>query len=538
MEPVLQSVAAKFSQTGASMEAWDADGAHVASLGLAGAFCKLVRSGGCECLSKAGELAREVLSDGNPRRCHTPWGCWIVAAPVHRRRRRVGVVTACFPPRDLAEDDEQLARLCDQCGLDLQATRDTARKECWHHSDEVHNLLPILEWTVDYEQRLHSAEHELQTLSTNLATAYEELSLLYRISGSMRVNQPPKEFLEKVCDGLVSVMGVSAAVALVYAHPPGVEQDLLVVCGDPGLVDDEIRHLAEAYIGPQFLSGQGYLNNDFPAEYSDAWPRDVRSVIAVPLVTDEHMGMLLGLNKLSGEFSSVDMKLLSSIADQVTAFLTNNRLYAELQDLLMGVFHALTATIDAKDPYTCGHSQRVALVSRRLAVACELPPQRVEEVYLSALLHDIGKIGVPDRVLSKPGKLTGEEYDMMKRHPAAGAKILGGIRQMEGIVTGILTHHERPDGGGYPRGLTAGEIPIEGAIIGLSDAFDAMTSQRTYRDQMSVEEAVAEIRRNAGTQFNSRLVDALITLGPEKLLRDMQKLPSAVDVTEVLGERE
>lgn len=535
LKPVLTSAGEKVAELGATVEVWDADGEHYTSLSQAGRFCELARSGGCACLSPAKELADEVIGCGEAHHRTVPWGCRVVAVPVRRRRRLVGAVTACFPPRDFATDEEALARMCDQCGLDFQAMRRRAGEDCRHHADETGNLLQILDWALDYEQRIHNAEHELETLSTNLATAYEELSLLYRISGSMRVTQKPGEFLQKVCDGMASVMGVSTVVALIYAHPPSIESDLFIVRGEPGLAQDELRHLAEAYVAPQLLGTSGYLNNNFAAEYTDTWGNEVQSVMAVPVGSDEHMGVLLGLNKLRDGFSSVDMKLLGSIADQVTAFLTNNRLYTELRDLLMGVLHALTATIDAKDPYTCGHSQRVAIISRRLAEAFGLPPQRVEQIYLSGLLHDIGKIGVPDEVLCKPGRLTDDEYEMMKRHPGAGGKILGGIRQMEPIVVGILTHHERPDGRGYPRGLKADEIPIEGAIIGLADAFDAMTSQRTYRAQLSVDEAVAELRRNSGTQFDPKLVEKFIELDPPRLLGELSEIASGLDVSTMLG---
>lgn len=533
LEPVLSSVGAKLAELGATLEVWDADSVHYSSLSEAGRFCTLARAGGCHCLASAKKLAAGTIAEGKGRHGSAPWGCRIVAVPIYRRRRLVGAVTACFPPIDFTEDEELLARMCDRCGLDFQAMRESASRDCWHSGNEVGNLLQILDWSLNYEQRIHNAEHELETLSSNLATAYEELSLLYRISGSMRVTQQPQEFLGKVCDGLVSVMGVSAVVGLVYSHPPGVDEDVVVVRGTPELARDELRHLAEAYVGPQLVGANGYLNNDFAAAYSGTWNEDVRSVIAVPIGSDENMGILLGLNKVNGEFSSVDMKLLGSVADQVTAFLTNNHLYAELRDLLMGVLHALTATIDAKDPYTCGHSQRVALISRRLAEAYGLPPQRVEQVYLSGLLHDIGKIGVPDGVLCKPGRLTDDEYEMMKRHPGAGARILGGIRQMEPIVGGILTHHERPDGRGYPRGLKGDEIPIEGAIIGLADAFDAMTSQRTYRAQLSVDDAIAELQRNSGSQFHPELVRKFIELDPHKLAGE---LSSSLKLSTMLGE--
>lgn len=189
-----------------------------------------------------------------------------------------------------------------------------------------------------------------------------------------------------------------------------------------------------------------------------------------------------------------------------------------------------------RDQVTAEHLRRISYTSGLIAREMGLEARQVEIIRSAAPMHDIGKIGVPDGVLCKPGKLTSDEYDMMKRHPGAGAKILGGIRQMEPMVVGILTHHERPDGRGYPRGLKAGEIPIEGSVIGLADAFDAMTSQRTYRAQMSVDEAIAELRRNAGTQFDEKLVEEFIELDPHELFAQLNELPAALNISAMLGE--
>ena len=162
--------------------------------------------------------------------------------------------------------------------------------------------------------------------------------------------------------------------------------------------------------------------------------------------------MLIALNKRSGDFDSVDLKLVKSIGAQTAVFLEYTRLYADMKDLLMGVLHALTASIDAKDPYTCGHSHRVAAISRRLAEAAGLPAEKVQRIYLAGLLHDIGKIGVPESVLRKPGKLTAEECKLVKDHPAIGARILGGIRQFDDVRGG---HLDAPRAPGRP-GLSAG----------------------------------------------------------------------------------
>jgi putative two-component system response regulator len=190
-----------------------------------------------------------------------------------------------------------------------------------------------------------------------------------------------------------------------------------------------------------------------------------------------------------------------------------------MKDLFMGMLHALVNSIDAKDPYTRGHSQRVAWLSRYILKLTGADETQCQRAYLSGLLHDIGKIGVPDTVLTKEGTLTDEEYDLIKRHPVIGAHILARVRQVGDLVPGVLHHHERFDGKGYPQGLSGHAIPELGRVVGLADSLDAMTTSRTYRRAMPLEIAVAEIRRCSGTQFDPALVDLLLSQDVRAMFR-------------------
>ena len=174
----------------------------------------------------------------------------------------------------------------------------------------------------------------------------------------------------------------------------------------------------------------------------------------------------------------------------------------------------------------------MATVSRRLAELSGLDAERVERVYLAGLLHDIGKIGMPESVLCKPGRLTDSEYDQVKRHPRVGAAILSGIRQVEDVIPAILHHHERPDGRGYPDGLSGvatpgegspGGVPFEALIVGLADSFDAMTSNRTYRSAAPLDAVITEIRRCSGTQFEGRLVELMLSIDLESFLTKLRE---------------
>jgi putative nucleotidyltransferase with HDIG domain len=269
------------------------------------------------------------------------------------------------------------------------------------------------------------------------------------------------------------------------------------------------------------------LVNNLHADKTFAWLGEyAKQIIAVPLQReDQILGCLFGIDKMTGEFDSVDSKLLNSIANESAIYLENVTLFADVHGLMMGLLHSLTSAVDAKDAYTCGHSERVALLSRHLAKTIKLTDNEVERVYMAGLLHDVGKIGVPEAVLQKPGKLTTEEFDQMKKHPEIGARILADIKQIRDIIPGVLHHHERYDGKGYPAGLAAETIPMMGRVLCLADCFDAMTSNRTYRKALPLEVALTEIRRCSGTQFDPGLAEAFLRTGSEEfreLLRDYQ----------------
>jgi putative nucleotidyltransferase with HDIG domain len=182
--------------------------------------------------------------------------------------------------------------------------------------------------------------------------------------------------------------------------------------------------------------------------------------------------------------------------------------YRRLEKSSLEAIRSLNATVDAKDPYTAGHSARVQRIAVAVAEELGLPRERLDAVRLGGLFHDIGKIAVPDSILTKPGALDAEEFEAIKRHPADGAEIVSHFSRLHDAVPLIRHHHERWDGQGYPDRLAGPEIPADACLVGLADAWDAMTTDRPYRPALSVEEAAAEVRRCRGTQFSPTVVDA------------------------------
>jgi putative nucleotidyltransferase with HDIG domain len=181
----------------------------------------------------------------------------------------------------------------------------------------------------------------------------------------------------------------------------------------------------------------------------------------------------------------------------------------ENQELFIASIRALAAAIDAKDPYTRGHSERVARYSSAIAKELALPTEEARKVRLSALLHDVGKIGVDDRIIRKPTALTDEEFDLMKAHPVKGAAIMEAIPQMADIIPGMKYHHEKWEGGGYPEGLKGEQIPLQARIVAVADAFDAMTTTRPYQKAMEVSYVLERLREMSSKRFDGQVVEAL-----------------------------
>jgi putative nucleotidyltransferase with HDIG domain len=195
---------------------------------------------------------------------------------------------------------------------------------------------------------------------------------------------------------------------------------------------------------------------------------------------------------------------------------------AERLSAYLGTIRALAVALDARDPYTAGHSERVSTVSLAIGRCMSLNDAELEVLRLGALLHDIGKIGIGDQVLMKPGPLTDDEYETIKQHPVLGARILRSVPFLEPHIPIVELHHERPDGKGYPHGLRGTEIPLVASIVHVADAFDAMTSARAYRPGRAASEGLRELWRCAGTQFDAEVVHALA-----KALPALDRSPAA-----------
>jgi len=236
--------------------------------------------------------------------------------------------------------------------------------------------------------------------------------------------------------------------------------------------------------------------------------------IAIPLkLKDKPFGVLnLHLSREKESFTDYDLKFLTLLAGETAITLENIKLYESLENFYLEMVQTLARVIDAKDSYTGDHAGRARQKARRLAEELKMPEQMLRYVEYAALLHDIGKIGIDGGILSKPGKLTAEEYDEIKKHPAIGYQILSPIHFLGPVAQMVLYHQEWFNGMGYPEGLKGEEIPLGARIVATIDAWDAMRSDRPYRKALGVDIAESELTKGAGRQFDPQVVKAFLKL--------------------------
>jgi putative nucleotidyltransferase with HDIG domain len=284
--------------------------------------------------------------------------------------------------------------------------------------------------------------------------------------------------------------------------------------------DPKLENAAEGLIPPQeallkiadrdWLSLNGSeIGESFPSAASSD---RIESVLMLPIrIKNETTGFVALFSFSRGcRFTEGQKKALSILVNNVSVAVENARLYQDIVSILDDTVKSFARTLNAKDKYASGHSERVTRYSLIIARSMKLPRKDIDRLAQAGLLHDIGKIGVSERLLNKKDKLEIDEYEETKLHPVIGKEILSTIQEFQDIAEIVYHHHEWFNGQGYPDGISGNKIPLLSRIIAVADAFDAMTSSRTYRERIGKEKALEEIRRNAGTQFDPAVVDALL----------------------------
>lgn len=345
----------------------------------------------------------------------------------------------------------------------------------------------------------------------------DTLATLMELAALINSTLDTSEIRKRSIEAATTLMDAETG-SLLLIDPERNELFFEVALGEKGKRLKEIRmSLDEGIAGWVARTGEAVIVPDVRSDerfYRKADEKSLfvtKNIIAAPLkVKGKTLGVLEAMNKRHGQFTDGDLALFVSLANLVASAVDNANLYQELKTTFFGTALALADALEKRDPYTGGHTKRVQDYSMAIGRTLNLPKEEMDLLLLSAILHDIGKIGVQDDILRKQAPLNREEFLLMEEHTNNGAAILRHVRSLERIIPGVLNHHEKYDGSGYPQHLLGEQIPFTARIIAVADTYDAMTTDRPYRKALSEETALNELRRCRGTQFDPVVVDAFI----------------------------
>lgn len=348
----------------------------------------------------------------------------------------------------------------------------------------------------------------------------KELTTLVEV-GSLLLSELALDELLQLAMSLTTQVMRAEASSLLLLDEATRELVFHVALGEKGEEVKQFRlPLGEGIAGWVAQTGEPLLVNDvhadprFRRDIAEAIDFPTQSIVCVPLKTREQIiGVIEVINRRDGApWGPRDLDLLKALAAQMAIAIENARLYTNLERFFLNTIASLVAAIDARDPYTHGHSQRVMEYALAIAEEMKSPAEDMNAIRVASLLHDIGKIGTPEGILKKPGRLTAEELAEIRRHPVTGSEILSHIDELGRVAQIVRHHHERYNGRGYPDGLKGENIPRAAQIVAVADALDAMTSDRTYRAAFAPEVAMEHLRRGAGSQFDPQAVQAALRL--------------------------
>jgi HD-GYP domain-containing protein (c-di-GMP phosphodiesterase class II) len=369
---------------------------------------------------------------------------------------------------------------------------------------------------------------EIEEVAEELSLSFEDLSLYARISTHMRSLHFSGEMLKALVEELQETLRVDLA----FIELPDREEYNAIVTGrdlrdrasdQQAFAHNLIQSIPKA--APSLEQDYFIVNNasNTPG-FKELHPEPYR-FLAVKVAHNSTFDGWFGLVsfKLEEHFRQSELRLLQSMAKQISVLLANVDLYHNLEKFVINMVRSLVFTIEAKDVYTRGHSERVNRYAMLIAERLRLDDAEKNILNWSSILHDIGKIGIPESILNKPGRLNEEEFDVIKGHPKKGRDILEPLEQLASSLPGILHHHERYDGKGYPHGLKGEEIPFLARIIAVADTFDAITSNRAYRSAKVAEKALAIVEDVAGTQLDPVVVEAFKEVYETTLKAEFEK---------------
>lgn len=364
--------------------------------------------------------------------------------------------------------------------------------------------------------RIRGLESEMTEVLREMQEKVRQLECLNEFSSAMNSALDPAWVGAKALEATCKLLGCkTAALFLVDKKKSELFHDLERMPIDDQTVTGYTAMTGESQLCNELAEHPHHLKKHLQPSL-----KNVHTLVSIPLrVRDQVIGVLLAMDKLPSapkkksqhswpDFYENDKKLLETLGFQVAIALENSRLYTEIKKNFFETVEALAEAIEKKDRYTGGHTKRVVYYAMCIAKYLQLSQEQIENIRLAAILHDVGKIGIEDKILKKQSQLDPEEWKVMQTHPELGFEILGRVEGLKEVIAGTRYHHERWDGKGYPLGLKGEEIPLVARIVSVADTYDAMASTRPYRKGMDPKLAYEEILKHRGTQFDPMVVDA------------------------------
>lgn len=364
----------------------------------------------------------------------------------------------------------------------------------------------LTNWRLDQENR---------GLADEVLRSYEQINLIFDVSAEIAVLNDAEEVRRKL---LVKLQHLFNADAVYFVACSGEVKEVLrsgkmrsgwrnQIADAPAETDirEEIQLPAEYSLvlgrlqkSRRVLVSSGEWHHDAEGHGTSLWG---------PLTSGTSGFDVVGVVRRDARFVAGDMLVLDSALTYGSNILSNLKLVEQLKKTSFEAVRALVNAIDQKDNYTYGHSERVGFLAKITGQFMGMPAKQLQELEWAGLLHDVGKIGIPEHVLNKPGKLTDEEFALIKEHPSRSFEVLRPVASLEPVLDAVLYHHENPDGTGYPCGLKGAEIPLMARIIHVVDVFDALTSTRSYRQAFDLDRAIGILTKDAGTKLDGQIVD-------------------------------
>ena len=404
--------------------------------------------------------------------------------------------------RQLEQAQARITELEDNCGIH-EKDKEQLRQEVAKREADLtrqHHLLVEAERAHDEAQNENARLNgQLVNLSRKLENARER---------NRDLNEQLLDFYAELRATDLPHLTLRLAAGLT-----GAESGLFTeVDGDGTLATFHLSEMEENLVGALYDFSRQAANSEQPLVVNDSTKlpdgAGLVNLAALPVAAKgQKRGVLLLCNKRSEDFTEEDTEVLLAIGQHAGLAMENMRLHQELNEAYASTIAVLADAIEAKDAYTRGHCEGVSRLAVEVARRLELSEMQLEQTRYAALLHDVGKIGIPDGILLKPTKLMDEEFSIIQKHPQIGRDIVSRVTALSNISDAILHHHEKWDGSGYPAGLAGEGIPLLARIVGAVDAFDAMTTPRPYRNPVERNEAIEEMRRCAGTQFDPQIVE-------------------------------